>query len=140
MGKYMMKILVIDDDEQICDIAEKILCREGYKVTIARDGFEGLRCFEQVQPDLVITDVFMPNKDGLEVITELLEHTPDFRIIAISGMRMHQLEALDIALLFGATSVLEKPFTRKQLLRAVKMALFRKSHEVSDPSSFSPAF
>jgi len=136
----MTKILVIDDHEQICNIAEKILRSEGYKVTIARDGFDGLRCFEQIQPDLVITDIFMPNKDGLEVIIELLKRSPNVRIIAMSGMTMPQLEALDIALLFGATSVLEKPFTRKQLLRAVKMALFRKPHEVSNSCSLSPTF
>jgi CheY-like chemotaxis protein len=119
----MTKILVIDDDEQLCEFLEKVLIRDGNEVTTACDGKEGISRFKSVSPDLVITDIFMPNKSGIEVITELQRINPYVSIIAISGMQLKQLEALDFALLLGARRVLEKPFTRDQLLETVGQAL-----------------
>lgn len=119
----MAKILVIEDDEQFCEFLEKILVRNGNEVITACDGREGISCFEHVLPDLVITDIFMPHKNGIEVITELQRISPDVSVIAISGMRLQQLEALDLALLLGARRVLEKPFTRDQLLETIGQAL-----------------
>lgn len=133
----MTKILVIDDEEQLCEVLEKILVREGFEVIKARNGIEGMNCFKQVRPDVVITDIFMPNKDGIEVITELLCVNPDIAVIAISGMGLCQLDALDLALLLGAKGVLEKPFTRKQLLEAVEKAFSVRSYEAN--YLFAPA-
>lgn len=119
----MAKILVIDDDEQFCGFLEKILIHDGNEVAIAHDGEEGIRRFEKVLPDLVITDIFMPHKNGIEVITDLQRMNSDVSIIAISGRQLQQLEALDFALLLGARRILEKPFTRDQLLGTVSQAL-----------------
>ena len=119
----MAKILVIDDDEQFCEFLEKVLIRDGNEVATAHDGEDGIRRFERILPDLVITDIFMPNKNGIEVITELQRMNSDVSVIAISGRQLQQLEALDFALLLGARRILEKPFTRDQLLGTVSQAL-----------------
>ena len=69
----MTKILVIDDEELMRKLMKKMLMRDGHDVFIARDGVDGVEQFHQINPDLVITDMVMPNKDGYEVIKELLE-------------------------------------------------------------------
>ncbi|MDQ5940165.1 MAG: hypothetical protein QG557_1115 [Pseudomonadota bacterium] len=64
----MAKILVIDDEEQLRDLIKKMLTRDGHQILMAQDGEEGVRAFHQFNPDLIITDIIMPNKDGIEVI------------------------------------------------------------------------
>jgi CheY-like chemotaxis protein len=121
----MAKILVIDDEEQLRDLLKQMLTRDGHEVTTASDGVEGMRAFEQIQPDVVITDIIMPNKDGIEVITELLCKNAKTAIIAISGGRRAITAEfnLESAELLGVKGILSKPFTREQLREAVHLAL-----------------
>ena len=121
----MAKILVIDDDEQIRGFLLKMLKQDGHNVILAEDGEQGLRFYKQFLLDLIITDIIMPNKDGIEVIIELSKNQPELPIIAISGGRrsVSAIFNLDSAEMLGAKSLLFKPFTGKQLRIAVNSVL-----------------
>jgi|688.fasta_scaffold80525_2 DNA-binding NtrC family response regulator len=121
----MATILVIDDEVQINKLLNKMLVRDGHQVHTAKDGVEGLRSFNQFKPDLVITDIVMPKKDGFEVIKELLEFHPMLPIIAISGavrdmtagMNLSSIEAL------GVAGALQKPFALQQMRDILEVVL-----------------
>jgi len=81
----MARILVIDDDIQILEMLGQTLEREGYEVVDALDGKEGMRLYREAPTDLVITDIVMPEKEGVETIMELKRDFPDVKIIAMSG-------------------------------------------------------
>lgn len=130
----MKRILVIDDDETQRLLCHTILESAGYEVVEAPDGDSGLRLFRQQRFDLVITDIFMPDKNGFETIFELKSESPDIKIIAISGgatwahageqwNRYHGAldagEALKLANERGADWMLPKPFEIQQLLSIV---------------------
>jgi two-component system, chemotaxis family, chemotaxis protein CheY len=120
----MARILLIDDD----DIVRKMLCRvlshAGHIVIEACDGSEGLAKFSESEAELVITDLVMPEKEGLEVIMELRKLYPNLKIIAISGGgRFTAAENLRIARYLGAVTVLGKPFTNIALLDAVRQLI-----------------
>ncbi len=121
----MAKILVIDDEEQLRDLLKQMLTRDGHEVQTAYDGVEGIRCFNNFHPDIVITDIIMPNKDGIEVITELLCRDSKIAIIAISGGRRAITAEfnLESAELLGVKGILSKPFTREQLRETIQLAL-----------------
>ena len=115
-----VSILVIDDDEAMRSTVRKILEREGYEVREARDGEEGLRLFRQRAADVVVTDLIMPGKEGIETIVELREEAPDIRILVISGGGTMLLDStLSDAEAMGADASLPKPFTVDQLRKAV---------------------
>ena len=121
----MAKILVIDDKEQLRDLLKKMLTRDGHQVFMAQDGEEGVRSFYQFKPDLIITDIIMPNKDGIEVIMEFLNANPELPIIAISGGR-RAIKAgfnLDSAEMLGVKGILQKPFTHQQLQYVIQETL-----------------
>ena len=115
----MSKILLIDDDEQIRSILKRMLTRDGHEVSIAQDGLEGLNIFYQLKPDLVITDINMPNKNGFELISDIFKVVPEQPIIVMSGGRRTISENLDFKVRF----FLEKPFTIKELQAVIKLAL-----------------
>ena len=116
----MTKILIIDDDEQVRFTLSGILKGDGYTVIEAEDGVVGGKLFTSEQPDLVITDIFMPEREGLEVIKEAKRARPGCRIIAISGgSRAVNVDFLPMAKMLGADCVLDKPITREELLAAV---------------------
>ena len=121
----MAKILVIDDEDQLRDLLQKLLTREGHEIFIAHDGEEGVANFHQFNPDLVITDIIMPKKDGIEVITELHQSTPKLPIIVISGGRRAMAAGfnLDSVEMLGVRGIIQKPFTYQQLQEVVKLAL-----------------
>ncbi|MDD5227372.1 MAG: response regulator [Methylococcales bacterium] len=121
----MARILIIDDEEQLRDLLKQMLSRDGHEVVTAFDGVDGMRVFNQFNPELVITDIIMPNKDGIEVITELLCRNPNVAIIAISGGRRAITAEfnLESAEMLGVKGILSKPFTRDQLREAVQHAL-----------------
>lgn len=121
----MAKILVIDDEGQLRDLIKKMLVRDGHQVFIANDGVEGIKSFHQFNPDLIITDIIMPYKDGIEVIMELLKINPELPIIAISGGR-RAITAdfnLDSAEMLGVKGILQKPFTHEQLQEVISSVL-----------------
>jgi len=119
------KILVIDDNEQIRDYLVKVLELEDYVVATAPNGKIGLEYFETDTADLIITDIIMPEKEGLETIMEIKRGHPDIKIIAISGgsNNMGPEYCLGMAKLLGANSVLEKPFSREILLDTIQKLL-----------------
>jgi len=81
----MAQILIIDDEATIRDLLVKILEREGYKTITAADGKEGIRIFRENPADLIITDLIMPEKEGIETIMELRRDFRDVKVIAMSG-------------------------------------------------------
>ncbi|MDY6952940.1 MAG: response regulator, partial [Thermodesulfobacteriota bacterium] len=115
------RILVIDDDVQIRRMLRKLLEGTGYEVTEAPDGRQGISLYRQDPCDLVITDIIMPDKEGLETIRELRRDFPHVKIVAISGGgRASPDEYLHMAKSFGAKRTLAKPFDQKELLEAVQ--------------------
>lgn len=121
----MVKILVIEDDPQFCQMLAQMLTQAGHEVETAANGVLGLKLFQQSAPDLVITDIMMPEKDGIDVIVDIKRQCSDVKVIAISGGRRAITPQfnLDSAALIGASQVLAKPFNRQQLLEAVETAL-----------------
>ncbi len=120
----MSLILVIDDDTNFRSMLKAMLEREEYEVKEACNGKDGINLFKKTLPDLTITDIVMPEKEGIETIRELRQHAPDAKIIAISGGG--QLEAQDYLFLakkFGAACTLAKPFKREVLLAEVNNLL-----------------
>ena len=113
----MPHILVIDDERTVRDMLRNLLVSARYQVTEAPDGDEGLRLYRAESPDLLITDVYMPGKDGLQVIKEVREEDPDAKIIAIAA---HALEALPLAKEAGADRTIGKPFDVHKLLEMVQ--------------------
>jgi CheY-like chemotaxis protein len=113
------KILLIDDEEDIRNIMRIILERAGYEVLDASNGREGLRIYHQTYPDLVITDILMPEMEGLETIIALRRENPNVRIIAISGGGQCGHDYLPISLKLGALLTIAKPFTQKEFLGTV---------------------
>ena len=120
----MAKILVIDDDELVRTTIKAALELADYEVVEAVDGQEGVNTFQTGGFDLVITDIIMPEKEGIETIIELRQHDPAVKIIAISGGgRTSNQIFLDVAKKFGAVDVLAKPFTPKQLVAMIQKVL-----------------
>ena len=120
----MATILLVDDDEQFRNMLSETLRRSGYEVREARDGAEGLRSYSEQATDLIITDLIMPEKEGLEIIQEFRRNDPEVKIIAISGgSRYGPSDYLKIAKTFGARQVLAKPFSRQEILEAVGRVL-----------------
>ena len=118
------RILVVDDDPSIRRTLELLLSRAGYQVTQARDGTEAVRLWREHGGDLVITDLHMPEKDGIQTIIELLSHSPTARIIAMSGGgQTKRLDRLGNASLLGAVLTIEKPFTITEMMTLVGRAL-----------------
>jgi len=120
----MARILIIDDDDTIRRMLAKTLTRAGYDVLGAADGDEGLKQFRENEIDLVITDLIMPEKEGIEIIMELKTGFPDVKIIAMSGgAHIGPDEYLKLADALGAQRTLKKPIARDDLLGTVKTIL-----------------
>ena len=118
----MARILVIDDEPDMRAMLELILKSAGHEVILAADGREGVEKYRTSPADLVITDLFMPNQEGLETIGELRRRFPEVAIIAMSG-RPDSGTMLSIAQKFGAIGMLHKPFAADELIAAVEKAL-----------------
>lgn len=120
----MAKILLIDDDNDVRTMLKLTLTHFGHTVVEASNGQEGVNLFRQEGGDLLITDIVMPEKDGLEVVMEIRRHLRSVKIIAISGGgRTSAAEYLHIAKLMGASKVIAKPFSSEVLMAAVNELL-----------------
>ena len=120
----MPSILIIDDDDSLRDSLRRTLHKQGYVIMEASDGGLGLKHLERQAVDLVLLDLFMPDKDGLETIGELRRTHPGIKIIAMSGGGFKgTVDVLHVAKMMGARRTLAKPFTREQLLDAVREEL-----------------
>jgi CheY-like chemotaxis protein len=117
-------ILLVDDNEDARVTVARILDMAGYRVTQAPNAKVGTAMLKEHRPDLVITDIFMPEGDGFEMLNLLRGQLPAIPVIAISGGGVqHGLDVLAIAARLGAKKVLYKPFARRQLLDAIAEAL-----------------
>lgn len=119
----MSTVLVIDDDPQIRSWLRDLLDAEGHHVVEAGDGNEGLACFHRSHPDLVVLDIYMPNKDGLETILLLRNIDPDVKILALSGGVIKGYDVYTPAKRLGAQVALVKPFGAKEFLAHVERLL-----------------
>jgi CheY-like chemotaxis protein len=118
----MVRVLVIDDNEDTREMMRLLLEREGYEVDAAPDGAAGLVLQRQRPAQVVITDIFMPNRDGIETIEQLRREQPAIKVVAISGGgRVAKKEGyLLTARELGAHAVLSKPFDSDELLRTLR--------------------
>lgn len=132
----MAKILIVDDDEPFRFFMRALLERVSHTVIEARNGVEGIRSFQREQPDLVIVDLFMPEKDGIETIVELRRIKPSVRVIAISaGAYQGELQMLEVAKRLGALRCMPKAFDGHELIKTVAECLDSdKSGPALDPS------
>jgi DNA-binding response OmpR family regulator len=116
-----MKILLIDDDYSVRYTLARILRGNGYEVVTAADGEQGMKVFRGAVPDLVITDIIMPNREGIETIRLMRRERAGAKIIAISGGGLiGSLDVLEIAQKLGADEVIHKPFDAAELLSRVR--------------------
>lgn len=117
-------ILVVDDDPLVRSSLQDFLSDAGYSVATASDGVEAAQRFKEAKPDLVVTDIIMPEKDGIETILDLRRRSPALRIIAISGGgRSRSTDFLTMAEKLGADATLAKPFDQGELIALVKRLL-----------------
>lgn len=117
-----LSIVVADDVEEIQLLLREWLGRLGHRVTCASSGDQVTKLLKEVRVDVVITDVLMPDGDGLEVLLELKRAQPWAKVLAISGggAYMQAVDCLNVAKGLGAHGVLMKPFDRRQLIDAVR--------------------
>ena len=122
----MVRILVVDDEDLVRFSVRQMLEDEGHQVEEAGDGVEGMAKVQAGPLDLLITDIVMPRKEGLETIAEAKQMRPDLRVIAISGGGpVGQFDYLELAKQFGADAVLAKPFKKQELIAVVNTVLKR---------------
>ncbi|MBN2010794.1 response regulator [candidate division KSB1 bacterium] len=117
-----MRILVIDDSAASCWFISDCLGGAGHEVFEAENGKEGIKIFKRIHCDLVITDIIMPEMEGIETIRALRKIDPAIKIIAISGGgKQSAQDYLNIASALGANLTLQKPITQEQLLCAIEI-------------------
>jgi CheY-like chemotaxis protein len=120
----MAYILIIDDEVEARVTLREILESAGYEVVEASDGLEGIRLYREKPAELIVTDIIMPYKEGLETIRELTAEFPKAKIIAISrGGRLEPEPYLKMAERLGANRIFTKPIEREKLLEAVRELL-----------------
>ena len=119
----MARILVVDDEAMLRGVVRKMLERNGHEVSDAADGVLGMEAYRRQPTDIVLTDIVMPNKDGIQLIIELKKEFPTVRLIAMSGgARTSERDFLEVAKHYGVRQVLHKPFSRAELEAAVVAA------------------
>jgi two-component system response regulator (stage 0 sporulation protein F) len=118
----MASILIVDDEAPIRTLLRSILEADGHQVREAANGQIGLTLYRQAPADLVITDILMPERDGMEVTLALTQEFLDARVIAMTGANGDQ-NFLNVAKLFGARQVIQKPFTVEDVRRLVRYTL-----------------
>ena len=129
-GKTLKKILVVDDEKPISDIVKFNLDKEGYEVFTAYDGEEALEMVEEVVPDLILLDLMLPKKDGLEVCREVRK-THDMPIIMITAKDQEFDKVLGLEM--GADDYVTKPFSNRELIARVKANLRRGAVQPAAP-------
>jgi CheY-like chemotaxis protein len=127
----MARVLVIDDNDLVRDFLRTVLEGQGHNVVEATDGEQGVRAFAQEAVELVIWDILMPSKDGLETVRELRNRNSTVPIITMTGgpildetiLDQGEIDYLRMTLAFGATQALAKPFRPAELIRLVDACL-----------------
>ena len=126
----MTRILVIDDDINICELLRMYLEKEGYEVKVATDGAEGVNAFRMYEPDLVLLDIMMPKKDGWQVCREIREHSSKpIIMITAKGETIDKVLGLEL----GADDFIVKPLDMKEVFARIKAVLRRyANHDNTD--------
>lgn len=120
----MAKILLVEDDELVRDMLGQVLQKASHEVSMAADGEEAAEMLRHHQPDLMITDIIMPKKSGITLISEVKNGHPNMEIIAISGGgRLDPIGYLDLSENLGASVSFEKPVDNNALLMAIDLLL-----------------
>ena len=124
------KILVVDDDKNICDLLRMYLEKEGYEVKTASDGVEGVTAFRMYEPDMVLLDIMMPKKDGWQVCREIREHSSKpIIMITAKGETIDKVLGLEL----GADDFIVKPLDMKEVFARIKAVLRRYAkHDTAD--------
>jgi len=112
-----MKILIVDDNQDLAVLLQLMLEDEGYEVKIAKDGWDGYMSYLLYGPDLIITDIQMPMKNGLELMEAVRTHNPKARAIYMSGDLSHFESLLEEEKKRYQVSFLEKPFSKMDLMK-----------------------
>ncbi len=117
-------ILLVDDDDDLRSVLERVLVRSGFTVLAARDGSQGLKILGSQKVDLMVTDIIMPDVEGVELILKARKERPGLPIIAMSaGGRLKADGYLKMAKACGANQILEKPFGIESLIQEVRRLL-----------------
>jgi CheY-like chemotaxis protein len=120
----MKKILVIEDNAIVRNTVMRVLQSAGYEVVVANDGLRGVEAFRKENPDVIISDIIMPEQEGIATIRQILGEKPSAKIIAISGGgRIGNTDFLQIARKMGAVDALAKPFDPEDLLQRITNCL-----------------
>jgi DNA-binding response OmpR family regulator len=119
------RILLIEDDSELCTLMQDVLQAEGYAVSVAADGQQGIALQRKQPASLLITDIFMPNKEGIETIRDFRAEFPDVPIIVMSGggRLKRRGSVFFTAKELGAVAILRKPFEMSHLLKSVAAVL-----------------
>jgi len=125
--------ILICDDEASVQAAIRLVLERDYDLTFASDGEEALRQFQAHSPDLVLLDLKMPKKDGMEVLQDLMAKPPPPRVLVLTAYQ--SVEPAQRATQYGAIDYVPKPFTREQLRQAVERALRLPEWQRSNPSA-----
>jgi two-component system response regulator (stage 0 sporulation protein F) len=118
----MATILIVDDEDSVRHLLRSILEEDGHEVREAANGQEGLNLYRQSPADLVITDILMPARDGMDITLELTREFLDAKVIAMTGATGDR-NFLSVAKRFGAREILQKPFTVDEVRRLVRYTL-----------------
>jgi CheY-like chemotaxis protein len=118
------EILIVDDDDDVRRVLARMLTRAGYRARTAADGAAAMGILAEARPDLVITDVYMPEMDGIEFLLRIREVEPELPIIVVSGGGFASADfVLEDASALGADAILSKPFERSVVLDTVRRIL-----------------
>lgn len=120
----MKKIVLIDDDPEFRNMLQEGLSQAGFEIFPAGNGIEGLESIKKNTPDIVITDIIMPEKEGVETILEMKTLYPDLKYIAISGGgRSNPENYLNVAKSLGAVETFSKPFKLIDLIKTINSVI-----------------
>jgi len=127
----MATILLVEDDDLVRDMLAQMLERASHTLITANNGEEAVEVLKNTEPDIMITDIIMPKKSGITLISEVKNKHPDMEIIAISGGgRLDPTGYLDLSESIGATVSFEKPVDKLALLMAIDLLLQGKSEKI----------
>lgn len=130
----MQKLLIIEDDRSILLGLQMNLQLDGYELLVATDGEEGLRLYQQHQPDLILLDIMLPRRDGWEILRQIRATDPETRILILSAKNQEADKVLGLSL--GADDYIAKPFGLAELLARIRAALRRARPSPSAPLRF----
>lgn len=125
----MPGVLIVEDDKELREMLKMSLQRRGFAVQVAENGKEAISHFKPLLTDLVVTDLIMPEEDGLKVVIKLRELKPTIKIIAISGGgKVGPGSYLNLAKALGADAIYSKPFSIKDLIVKIEQLLDNEQH------------